>query len=218
MAFRVPTPNVSVVDLTVRLEKPVSLFTNLHDKNGFSWPTSTWHLFAFLVSSADYRPSMMISRKWSRLQLMDPWRAFWDTQRTRYAHQIVKVVSVKVLEKSLAYLCVCAGCVHWLQWGLSLIYLWCWCWHRPQRSLCQAGHMVRFCLLDVHLENSALVSHHRLALISYKCSWYHFASISYWFIEWKAFSIDFTVIVEVCHLSSGTTLLLVSCKIHFPLF
>lgn len=24
MAFRVPTPNVSVVDLTVRLEKPVS--------------------------------------------------------------------------------------------------------------------------------------------------------------------------------------------------
>lgn len=26
MAFRVPTPNVSVVDLTVRLEKPVSLF------------------------------------------------------------------------------------------------------------------------------------------------------------------------------------------------
>lgn len=32
MAFRVPTPNVSVVDLTVRLEKPVSLFPNLHDK------------------------------------------------------------------------------------------------------------------------------------------------------------------------------------------
>lgn len=26
MAFRVPTPNVSVVDLTVRLEKPVSKF------------------------------------------------------------------------------------------------------------------------------------------------------------------------------------------------
>lgn len=25
MAFRVPTPNVSVVDLTVRLEKPVSI-------------------------------------------------------------------------------------------------------------------------------------------------------------------------------------------------
>lgn len=25
MAFRVPTPNVSVVDLTVRLEKPVSV-------------------------------------------------------------------------------------------------------------------------------------------------------------------------------------------------
>lgn len=151
MAFRVPTPNVSVVDLTVRLEKPVSLFTNLHDKNGFGWTTSIW---GFHVYSADCRPSMMISRKWSRLQLMDPWKAFWDTQRTRYAHQIVKVVGVKVLEKSLAYynLCVCAGCVHWLQRGLSLLYLWCWCWHRPQRSLCQAGHMVRFCLqVDLNL-------------------------------------------------------------------
>lgn len=29
MAFRVPTPNVSVVDLTVRLEKPVSDVSNV---------------------------------------------------------------------------------------------------------------------------------------------------------------------------------------------
>lgn len=36
MAFRVPTPNVSVVDLTVRLEKPVSFtdekWSSLHVK------------------------------------------------------------------------------------------------------------------------------------------------------------------------------------------
>lgn len=31
MAFRVPTPNVSVVDLTVRLEKPVSSFPDLQN-------------------------------------------------------------------------------------------------------------------------------------------------------------------------------------------
>lgn len=126
-------------------------FTNLHDKNGFSWTTSIWLLLALHVSSVDYRPSMMISRKWSRLQLMDPWKAFWDTQSTKYAHQIVKVVSVKVW-KVFSIIFVCAGCVHWLQRGLSLIYLWCWCWHRPQRSLCQAGHMVRFCLQGL-LEN-----------------------------------------------------------------
>lgn len=38
---------------------------------------------------ANCRPSMMTSRKWSRLQLMDPWKVFWDTPRTRYAHPVV---------------------------------------------------------------------------------------------------------------------------------
>lgn len=69
MAFRVPTPNVSVVDLTVRLEKPVSYFQIFMIK----WLQLNYlKLTPVGFMSSDYRPSMMTSRKWSRLQLMDP--------------------------------------------------------------------------------------------------------------------------------------------------
>lgn len=50
MAFRVPTPNVSVVDLTVRLEKPVSADFTFQIKNLYChyeghdemWLSSSW--------------------------------------------------------------------------------------------------------------------------------------------------------------------------------
>lgn len=37
MAFRVPTPNVSVVDLTVRLEKPVSVLLLKYNMKLYYW-------------------------------------------------------------------------------------------------------------------------------------------------------------------------------------
>lgn len=62
MAFRVPTPNVSVVDLTVRLEKPVSDAANVLMRSDRD--TGAIEDFPPRLCFLGCRPSMRTSRRW----------------------------------------------------------------------------------------------------------------------------------------------------------
>lgn len=93
MAFRVPTPNVSVVDLTVRLEKPVSklsicyILVKCGVEGIFLYLQFCSFIFKFFPLILDMRgnnkviplfcrPNMMTLRRWLRLQRRAPWRVF----------------------------------------------------------------------------------------------------------------------------------------------
>lgn len=126
------------------------LFPNLHDKNGFSWVTSIWHPLAFHASST--------GQVWWH-QESGQGCSWWTHERHSGIHRgpgmhikLSKLwVSVLKFSIMIFLFSLCAGGVHWLQRGLSFFYLWCRCWHCPQWSLCQAGHMVRYCL-QLHLK------------------------------------------------------------------
>lgn len=75
---------------------------------------------------------------------MDPWKAFWDTQSTRYAFVYYLIFKLFYWSAfSITWRFSSAGRLHRLQRRHSLLHLRCRRWHRPQRPLCQAGHMVR---------------------------------------------------------------------------